>query len=105
MATPHLKNHLTRLNHENVGIHHGTCRVEVELQRVSCGVLATICVGKDQLGRQRSDRAAEAIDGKLDLQFAGLKGFRNCKGSYIYYDIYTVYVYIYIYIHVNMCMC
>ena len=54
---------------------------QVELQRVSCGVLAMICVGKDPLGRQRSDRAAEAGGKLMEIGSAHWSivtaGFRN----------------------------
>ena len=49
--------------------------MDVELLKVACGALGTICAGKDAAGRHRADLAAEVLGGwegwrigKLDLE-------------------------------------
>lgn len=37
--------------------------MDVELLKVACGALGTICAGKDAAGRHRADLAAEVVFG------------------------------------------
>lgn len=41
--------------------------MDVELLKVACGALGTICAGKDAAGRHRADLAAEVVFGWLGM--------------------------------------
>ena len=47
--------------------------MDVELLKVACGALGTICAGKDAAGRHRADLAAEVV-------FGGWEGFEKMEG-------------------------
>ena len=48
--------------------------MDVELLKVACGALGTICAGKDAAGRHRADLAAEVVFGGWE-SLKGLEGF------------------------------
>lgn len=48
--------------------------MDVELLKVACGALGTICAGKDAAGRHRADLAAEVV-------FGGWEGLKRWKAS------------------------
>lgn len=48
--------------------------MDVELLKVACGALGTICAGKDAAGRHRADLAAEVVFGGWEW-FEKMEGF------------------------------